>query len=722
MLAEVERTPNRIAEVRQEIGSLCAPYHAFDVVFSTWGTFGVARPDTLRAHGEGATGTAEYVAHVLLARPDPAPIRDASPDDLRRGVDLKRLGQLVGSVIMGLPMWFSYRQAGGRHEIDAELELRTRLYAHRLTIPSLSYEWDERATLLELFAPYDEQLREGLGFDADQALALCGSLGHLPMERATEFAADARGQARALHERVLAYRDGAPADDELIEALAALPPNESEEHARYMAMSYLAAHVGQRAAFTAGELADHAGVDEATAEAFLRKFRVDFGQRADAQLWREAPDRAVGGEMDVMRARPVLHHRGLHLPAAVDSVFFGLRDAFTDALKPTKRFSKYDRNRARTLENRALVALSQALDADWAHGSVKFRMRGADGEMQEGEADGVLRADSLVVLVESKAGSLSERAEHRPERLERGLKDLIVAAHEQHRASHRALIEGHATAVTDRSGKPLSLDLEGVTRVLRVAVNLENLASISPAVWQLQSIGLLPDDERAPWVVGIHELELICELIDRPSQLVHYMLRRLRINRQRVWAIDEMDFFMRYLDRGLWFEDDEVRGKFVDLGNHTDPLDAYMLGVKGIGPGAPRPTQRLDAETKQLIDEIEATGAPGRLEAQVMLLEGSSEAREQISNGLLEVRELTRTDGRRHDRTTVFGTDFAVTVCAVPPGDADDLAALLASYGQAKLRQFRLARWLGLAAIAPGDDPLAAMVLLTDPVRLEQAA
>lgn len=224
---------------------------------------------------------------------------------------------------------------------------------------------------------------------------------------------------------------------------------------------------------------------------------------------------------------------------------------------------------------------------------------------------------------------------------------------------------------------------------------LEDLSAVAPAVWQLGDVGMLPAEEVAPWTVGIHELELICSLAERPAQLVHYVLWRLRTYRQRVWASDEMDFWMRYLSRGLWWENETLVERSVQLLSHTDPLDAWAYGGRGLRPKAPRPRQKLDAATRRVLDAIEATDADGRIEAQLMLLEMSSDTRRTVTSTLRSLARETQRDGLVHDRTSVFSDDLAITTQSVRPGEEE--LELLADYGGAKMKQLRLRRWLGCA-------------------------
>jgi hypothetical protein len=726
-IAQADATPKTVLELREKIAELCEGYHAFDVILAVWWTYGVVRADTLRPiESEGSTRTAEYVAHVLLDRESPEPSRMPTQEEMQTTVDPSELGELVTQILAGMPIWFQHRQSEDHRELDPWLDLRTRFYMHRLVVSSFTYEWQERATLRELFGPFDEQLSEALGFTVAQALDLFEALGNLVQEGAAERGARARESAAKMRAAVASVRAGGDVGEELFPEFAAqlaqLPARDAERWIDSAAISWMGFGLGRDASLTAAELADAAGTSVEVASAFLDAFAVDFGAREDQERWAQDPAKAVGSEMETMRRRPILHDgEGSYLPAGIDTVFYGIRDVLTDGLKNTKDWNRFDRRRSEILERRAVAALDSALQADWSHGGITYRYVDDRGKEQEGEADGVLRAGTVLVLVESKAGGLAPSARRAaPARLERGLKDLVVEAHDQLGRSYAALVEGRATKITDADGKPLQLDLDGVNRTLRIAVSLEDLSPVAPAIWQLQEAGLLSTDERAPWVVGVHELELICELSESPGQLVHYVLRRQRANRQHLWAMDEMDFFMKYLDDGLFFEDEEVEKRDVSIHSHTDRLDEYLYGEQGIRPKAKRPKQKIDNATRELLGQIASTGSAAAIEAQVMILEMSTESRKQVSAGMRKLARMTRADGQPHDLTLLFEGDFAVTIHSVPPGREDDLPDRLATHGRGRSEKSNLRRWLGIGVVASDKPRLAAMAVMLDPSRLDE--
>jgi hypothetical protein len=457
------------------------------------------------------------------------------------------------------------------------------------------------------------------------------------------------------------------------------------------------------------------------AEAFLAAFSVAFGARPDKERWEKDPIKAVGGELEAMRSTPILDGGDGHfLPAAYDSVLYGIRDVLTGALKQTPAWPKFDRHRADMLEERAVAAIASRLKADWSHQGVKYRFVDEHGEEKEGEADGVIRVGTLAVLVEAKAGSLAPSARRTaPDRLERGLEDLLVSAHDQLQRSDAALVRGQATRVTDRDGKALSLDFEGVSRTLRIAVTLEDLSPFAPTIWQLQAAGLLPTDERVPWVVGIHELELICDLSTGPAQFVHYILRRQRAIRQRLFAMDEMDFFMKYLKDGLFFDDEELVGVGVELHSHTDELDEYLYGERGLRPKTKRPKQKIAGPTRELLRQIGRVESLAQIEAEIMILEMDDEGRKQIPSGIRHLEKMVSADGKPHDLTLPFQDDFAVTVHCVPADLEGELPERLRNHGEGRSARSNLRRWLGLGVVNGDRGHIRTMTVMLDPTRLD---
>lgn len=237
----------------------------------------------------------------------------------------------------------------------------------------------------------------------------------------------------------------------------------------------------------------------------------------------------------------------------------------------------------------------------------------------------------------------------------------------------------------------------------------------------MADLGLLPSDP-TPLVVHLHDLELICELVERPAQLIQYLERRRRLDRQRrAWAQDELDYFMNYLGPdGLYWQDvaeAQERSSPIRLLSFTDDLDAYFAHREGTRrKPAKRPRQRLHRDVRAILDHFDDTDAAGRLEAQLALLDIDERSAARIASSLRRLKTRAQRDGVMHDASLLFEDgDFGVTVLAVPQALGGELDKRLGSSCALKKHQMRYARWYGFGCHAGAKGLIQSAVVLDAP-------
>jgi hypothetical protein len=75
------------------------------------------------------------------------------------------------------------------------------------------------------------------------------------------------------------------------------------------------------------------------------------------------------------------------------------------------------------------------------------------------------------------------------------------------------------------------------------------------------------------------------DLVEYAAQFPHFLMRRRRLNESKVVrASDELDFFVFYLHRGLYFDDELAepdRPDYVGIDSMTDDVDAYYSYLRG---------------------------------------------------------------------------------------------------------------------------------------------
>jgi hypothetical protein len=293
--------------------------------------------------------------------------------------------------------------------------------------------------------------------------------------------------------------------------------------------------------------------------------------------------------------------------------------------------------------------------------------------------------------------------------------DAAAQADRAQRALHAAV------QFVNADGDSVNLP-ENPSRVFPVVVTLEDLAVVTTAIWELAADGILPKEIAFPWAVSLYELELLCDLVEYPAELVHFLTRRARLNElQRITAHDELDWWMYYLLRGLYFEDvldDPEAPDVIQLLSFTDDLDAYFLWKRGDRrKRARRPRQHFHKDLRALLDLLQRERRPGYIEASVALLEMGDEGREELVRAFRQLRQKTARDGKHHNLSLLSAgaQSLGISFMTEPGQDVRDLAGRLGTFCTAKKYQSRFERWVGFGWCAGTRRLVDAGVVLYGP-------
>lgn len=157
------------------------------------------------------------------------------------------------------------------------------------------------------------------------------------------------------------------------------------------------------------------------------------------------------------------------------------------------------------------------------------------------ESDGLLLIDDIAIIIEVKSVALTAEARGGVARRLRGkLRDIVTdAANQAARLRERIMTDRRIRLNDDQW-----IDVSGIREVHTVAVGLEDLSGVTTATTMLLAAGVLRPDH-IPWTVSVHDLRIVCELLDRPSELLLYLRRRTQP--AATWkyrAVDELDLFL----------------------------------------------------------------------------------------------------------------------------------------------------------------------------------
>ncbi len=494
--------------------------------------------------------------------------------------------------------------------------------------------------------------RNHLGFSYDDVISVRDAL------------IDVVGQA---HER--AYADLAAA------AQAGGPPDATAR----AAAEALFQTPSQLQQVTAGQVADHAGLEVGLVAAVLDRFSV----RPDGNTPLELVRAFVDGR-NPLAGTAVLSDpdRGyLPLPGAI--ALDEIRRTCEAPLKGTGAWTRYGQARDRAVEALVAETLTVMLDdRATVHRNLRYREPRSGDDLSATstthsaasitEADCLLVLDGVALCVEVKSGDLRARTRQGGlAQLEGDLKKTVKAAAGQADRLRQLIVDNQGLWLEDGAW----LDLGDIREIHSLVVCLDDLGPLALCTAELARAGVL-SQTRLPWVVSVHDLLVTQHVLNRPEHFLSYLRRRT--NRDvALWITgsDELDVLMWFVAGGFYFVPDPDRihadhpgskpptakmrrayreqGR-TQVGTFTDPLDAHYYWLEGTSSREASCPRRADPPKllHLLIDTMRQKGAPVWWRVGADLDGYSSRTQEQMAANIADLLEGSRRDGDFHTFTT----------------------------------------------------------------------
>jgi hypothetical protein len=671
---------------------------------------------------QGSDAYVEYVSLLYLRRP---------PESLKRTTEKVIDGRVIKEIQALLEKlyveeaWFLMIQdletLGGRQpDVWHQLRFKTILTSLRVRYPA--YQHHLRDQVRGIAGNLACELLAILGFTIEDALALADAVSTLWTKRLIGQRRQAVAFEKRLRKAVEKYRKkkqvSCDVPLEFVEKLKGVRPRDLNPLLRNLGIAATFHRLGDAFSFSAEELASEAKVQPGRAQAFLTHFSLTFGSVVDERYRRPAPTHPL-----MMKPFVLCDERYFcPVPRMIE---WSLRPAIEAFLKPDSpdritdepRFwEKYEKERSFFLESTALVCFGRALRHAQIHSGLKYKTMRDDGTTYEAELDGLILFDTVAFLIEGKAGSLSPPARRGGRaRMRDEMKELVEKAYTQGLRAKRFIENTAQPVFTLEDGQQVSIDKNHLDHVILVAVTLESLDVFVTNVYLLKDAGFFGAGD-IPWVVSLADLQVISELVEFPSQVVHYLFRRRRINELgKIMAHDELDWFGHYLAEGLFFDDFFAEGSGPDilqLLNYSSTFDdhyMYTTGQRRIPAEVPR--QSMPPVFRKLLQSLEDYHPQGYVRAMCALLDMASEDRNKFSESITTLISVTRGDGNLHDFTMVFSTSSTGVTCMFAPNNkAEELQRKLPTYCQMKKYQTKTERWIGIGILVDVPGSLHALI------------
>lgn len=232
-------------------------------------------------------------------------------------------------------------------------------------------------------------------------------------------------------------------------------------------------------------------------------------------------------------------------------------------------YKKLLSGRAKYIEETSASVLAKSLNADFVMKNAKYKYNG-----NEYESDALLGVGNVLFVVEAKSHKF------RPATLkgaklsvEKQLKETIANADSQANRFIEHFKSSKQIELCDVLNKhTISNNL--YQKIVKVVVLYEDLSPHVAAVNNLIDAKIL-DREQIPWVVSLHDLLAVCEIIDRPEIFHLYLDFRLKLNIRGYIAFhDEMEILGFFLSNGYYFPEND--GVSYAMQGCSRIVDAYF--------------------------------------------------------------------------------------------------------------------------------------------------
>src|SRR5579862_24940 len=707
--------PKRIAEKVAELERILAKYDSFDLLANLTRGRLFINPETYKEtthdHGDAAV---EYATLLCLKRTYSTGIEPLTMEAYADVV--QRLDEIIWTTI-----WFYSAEGIGelahksrldslrRDTITAELLMRNPGYPHHLA-----------QTLLALFQPFDPWLLKSVGFTIGDLLSIEKAVWKLINKRFV----NGRNLVRAFEKKFQAEfeefkKSGAVASEnhrKYFETLQTLKPFQARRAIVNLHATTFFSRLGAEFSFTAKDLSEASGVPPERVTAGLDLFSLTFGSVPSDFLW-PRPNHAL-------KQKPFIRHEDLFMCPNAKLFLWAIRPMLERLLNPEAKISsvatkdswtKYSDKRADFLERESLRLLSSTLRRTKVYQNLNFESNNGR-QIKPRELDGLVIFDKTLILVEAKAGNfpLKARAGFRDAICE-NLKKLVAEAHEQVLEARKFLEGTDKPIFTLTDGSQLLIEKSQFERVFMIVVTLEPLDVFCANLHQTADLGLFPSGE-LPWVIQLSDLQVIAEAIEFPSQLVHYLQRRLRVNRiKKLEASDDLDWFGCYLSDGLIFDRyEQTNLDLVRLASFTADFDDYYFYEQGVRKTpAKMPRQKMPDLFRKIVLGIDASGIKGCSEAVCLLLDFD----EIVKQKFAETLERQLSEAERFGTINSFSTKipqakFGATCVVCPPDRVQEASFDFGSFVQLMKYNANADKWVGVFCVSGQGQPVGSWFLI----------
>lgn len=222
------------------------------------------------------------------------------------------------------------------------------------------------------------------------------------------------------------------------------------------------------------------------------------------------------------------------------------------------------------------------------------------------ETDLITFIDSYAIVVEAKSGKITDSARRgSKDRLKKYITDILVAPNEQSKRLRNKLYELiKYPSLNDELRKKLPVELNGIHKVLRISVTLENIAFLQANISSLESTGWIPKDFEPCPTMNLANFETLFDILEHPVQIIHYLERRVEMEGVLKYFGGELDLLGWYMNTLFNFGNFQEENANLNITKMSSIIDKYYVS-KDKGVDLPKPKPKMSALFAGILTQLE---------------------------------------------------------------------------------------------------------------------
>jgi hypothetical protein len=474
-----------------------------------------------------------------------------NPEDFKGGVVSPAAVQLLFDLLPELGNSYSLHRLSSPKNAKTEEEgaielLQQCLRLYTQGVRNWGYIDDVIKVVRDLLEPLDQGIHDSLGFPGSSLIHCFSKLIEITEERLTLWRAELQEILSAKNTdsmlRIWLSSDNNPGEQLLQVSKIVKNHRLSKIQVKTMILEHRSLLLKDIYLISIPELASILPVDETMIELIFENLSVSFGELKYLVSENRISDIFLSNPV---WSKPIIRLGDGKYFCAMPQLFFSYIYPIIGELfsKDQSLKKKYEKRRADYLEEQVAAHFSKAFPKSKILRGYKWR----DGNV-EYESDIIVHIDSFLLLIEAKSGSISSSALRGGK--ERAKKHVTQLIYEPSRQSERLSQHLNETLVHKKADyviKDVLIDAKRINKVLRLAITLEDFATIQSNLGLVRQTGWIPEGHVLAPCMTLSDLSVVIDILKAPWRILYYLSLRAQIEQSFYYTGHELDLLGLFL-------------------------------------------------------------------------------------------------------------------------------------------------------------------------------